>query len=81
MLQLNQLVGRLGDEVLDHVLVGDVVAALDRVVGVELLAVASITADHGGRAALGRYGVAAHGIDLGDKRYTAPCFGRRNSGS
>ena len=65
VLHLDQLRGGLGHERLDHVLVRQVVAALD---GVESVPVQGVTGAQRGRcAALRRDRVAAHGIDLGDQ--------------
>src|SRR5438067_271980 len=49
---------------IDHILVGQVVGALDSVEGVGVVAV--VLAHHGRGAALGGHGVAAHRVDLRD---------------
>ena len=67
VLHLDHLERRLPHEHLDHVLVGQVVAALDGVEGVPVEAVG--LPKHGRAAALGGDRVAAHGIDLGDHRH------------
>ena len=64
MLQPHDFRGRFAHEGFDHVLVGDVVAALDRVVGVRLPAV--LGPQRGRGPALGGDRVAAHRVDLGD---------------
>ena len=60
----------MGDEVVDHVLVAEPVAAGDRVVEVVLEAV--VGARDAGRAAFRRHGVAAHRHHLGDERDGQP---------
>ena len=64
MFELNGFVLRFLYKGFDHVLVGQVVAASDRVERVEVQIV--VLSHDGCRAALGRDGVAAHGIDFGD---------------
>ena len=63
VLELNQLVAGLLDERLDHVLVGEKIAALDGIVAMRIEAI--VFAHHCGGSPLGRYGMAAHGINLG----------------
>src|SRR5207249_1073147 len=63
VLELDDLPGRLGDEGLDGVLVGQVVAAPDGVERVEVGAV--VFAEGCASAAFGGDGVTAHRVDLG----------------
>ena len=65
VLQLDELPRGLVDEGLDHVLVGQEVRPLDRVVGVGVESV--VVPDHGGRPTFGRDRVGPHGVDLGDQ--------------
>src|SRR5258708_28005609 len=64
VLHLDDLDRRFAYKRLDHILVGQVVRALDGVEGVGLIAV--LGAQHGRRSTLSGDGVAAHGINLGD---------------
>jgi hypothetical protein len=73
MLHLDHLDRRFAHEGLDHVLVGKVVGALDRVEGVGLVAV--LRSKNGRGAAFGRDRVAAHRVDLGDHRDLEPGIG------
>ena len=80
VLELDQLVGRFVGKVFDDILIGNVVAALDGVEGMELDAVAGVPADDGGGAPLSGHGMAAHRIDLGDEGDAAAFLGCRNRG-
>ena len=64
MLQLKDLFWSGVHEKLHSVLVRQVVASANRVETMQVVAV--VVAQHGRRAALGRHGMAAHGVDLGD---------------
>ena len=79
VLELEQLVGRLPAHDLDRVLVAEVVRPLDRVVGVRLPGVLGVE----GRvdAALGRVGMRADGVDLGDDPHGCPRLGRAEGGA
>jgi hypothetical protein len=66
VLELGQLLGAVGDEVLDHVLLAQPVAATHRVVEVVLEAVGRELDPR--RAAFGRDRMAAHRVDLRDQR-------------
>src|SRR5436309_6637035 len=77
--ELDELVWGLIDEVLDHVLVGNEIAALDGVLEMKVKAIGGgltgqaiegVGANDGGGAALGSDGVAAHGVDLGHEADT-----------
>ena len=68
VLELVDVAGRLVAEDLDRVLVAQVVGALDRVVGVLLGVVLGGVPERGVDPALGRAGVAAHRMDLREKR-------------
>ncbi len=65
VLQLEQLLGRLVDEIFDGILVAQPVTAADRIVKVLLETV--VRFDHPRRPALRRAGMAAHRINLGDQ--------------
>ena len=71
VLQLQHLAGRFFDKCLHRVLIAHPVAAGDGVVGVLIQAVVGF--DDGGGTALGRDGVAPHGIHFGD-------YGRAKAG-
>jgi hypothetical protein len=66
VLELDHLARGFLDEGLHHVLIGEEVAAEDRVLGVGVEAV--VVAHDRGRPALGGHGVAAHRIDLREDR-------------
>ena len=68
MLELVDVAGRLVAEDLDRVLVAEVVGALDRVERVLLGVVLGRVAERRVDAALGRAGVAARRVELGDER-------------
>src|SRR5205823_1297489 len=68
VLELVDVAGSLVAEDLDRVLVTEVVGPLDRVVGVLLGAVLGGVAERCVDPALGRAGVAPHGVDLREKR-------------
>ena len=68
VLELVDVVGRLVAEDLDRVLVAEVVGALDRVERVLLGVVLGRVPERGVDPALGRAGVAADRVDLGEKR-------------
>jgi hypothetical protein len=76
VLEPDQLPRGFGDEGLDGRLIAQPVPAGDGVVGVLLQAVAR--PDDPGRPALGRDGVAAHRVDLGDDRHAQPRVGLRD---
>ena len=65
-LQLQQLLRRFLDKGLHRILITEPVAAGNGVVG--MLVETVVRLGHAGRAALGRYRVAAHGINLGHHR-------------
>ena len=81
VLHLHHLLVRVGDEVLDHVLLAQPVAAGDGVV--EMMFQAVVRLRHRGRAAFRRHRVAAHRIDLGDERdgQRRIRFGNRDRGA
>src|SRR5262245_5863873 len=66
MLELRHLLGAVGHEILDHVLVAQPVTTADGIV--EVAAEAVVRADGARRAALGGHRVAAHRHDLRDQR-------------
>src|SRR5262249_34163901 len=68
VLELVDVVGGLVAEDLDRVLVAEVVRALDGVEGVLLGVVLGGVPERRGDASLGRSGVAANRMDLGDQR-------------
>jgi hypothetical protein len=63
MFQANHLLGAMGHEVVDHILVAQPLSAGHGVVEMMLQAVMALR--HAGRPSFRRHGVAAHGIDLG----------------
>ena len=69
MLELVDVPRRLVAEHLDRVLVAEVVGALDGVEGVLLGVVLGGVPERGVDPALGRAGVAADGMDLGEERH------------
>ncbi|EXI67881.1 MAG: hypothetical protein AW08_01485 [Candidatus Accumulibacter adjunctus] len=66
MLELRQLLGTVGDEVLDHILLAEPVTTMHGIVEVILEAVARLL--HARRTTLGGNGVAAHRVDLRHQR-------------
>jgi hypothetical protein len=66
VLELRHLLGAMGDEVLDHVLVAQPVPARDGVV--EVVVEAVVGPDHARRPALRGHGMAAHRDDFRDQR-------------
>ena len=79
VLEVEQLVGRLPAHDLDRVLVAQVVRPLDRVVRVRLPGVLRVE----GRVdpALGRIGMGADRVDLGDDAHGGPRLGRAEGGA
>ena len=79
VLEVEQLLGRLPAHDLDRVLVAEVVGPLDRVEGVRLPGVLGVE----GRVdpALGRVGVGADRVDLGDDAHGCPRLGRAQGGA
>ncbi len=73
VLHLDDLDGRLAHEGFDHVLVGQVVRAFDRVERMRLVGV--LWRHHGGGAALGGDSVAAHRVHLRDHPHLDPGIG------
>ena len=70
MLEAQELLRRFLHEGLDRILIAEPVAARDSVVRVLVETV--VDRDGAGGAALGRNGVAAHRVHLGDHRDTQP---------
>src|SRR6266511_3648484 len=85
--ELNELVRGLIDEVLNHVLVGDEIAALDRVLEMKVKAIGGgltgqaiegVGANDRGGTTLRSDRVAAHGVDLGHEADTGAFFCSRD---
>ena len=66
MFHLNHLLGAMGNEIVDDVLVAQPVAAGHGIV--EMMFQAVVRLHHAGRSPFRRHGVAAHRIDLGHQR-------------
>ncbi|OPZ76564.1 MAG: hypothetical protein BWY77_01874 [bacterium ADurb.Bin431] len=68
VVELEDFAGHGVDKAVHHILIGEKVAPLDGIPGVQLEAVAILGAHHRGGAALGRDRVGAHHLVLGDHR-------------
>jgi len=68
VVELEDFAGHGVDKEVHHILIGEEIAPLDRIPGVQLEAVAILGAHHRGGAALGRDRMGAHHLVLGDHR-------------
>ena len=81
MLEPDDLARRVVGHRLDGILVAEVIGALDAVEGVVLRRVFLAVAERGVDAALGRAGMAADRVHLGNDRHVGARFGRFDGGA